>query len=441
MFVQQFKSKQHTMKMRKLLIAIAILFIGSSGQAQFFKKLGKSAEKAAERAVTRKTEQKVNKETEKAMDTILGNGKKKNKSTSEKNDNQETTVNDNQVIDAVANDTPEVQSEGEVPEAKAWSKYNFVPGEKIIFEDNLANEENGEFPSRWDLSQGSAENAQIGDEKIINFENRSIINPLMETENYLPEVFTIEFDAYFNDVYASWQSYDIRFWKGSQYLSEDKGTFYPIQIFKDGATTHTKVQGNAKKFDAHNEGLGKAIGWKHIAISFNKRSLKVFVDEYRALNIPNYKYQPKMVSIATYMHKPEGETMAIKNIRIAEGGKKLYDRVMADGKFVTRGILFDVNKATLKPSSMGVINEVAKMMLEHTDLKFSIEGHTDSDGEETHNLQLSEKRAAAVKEALVNSGVDSSRFQVKGMGESVPVSNNATPEGKANNRRVEFLKI
>lgn len=444
MFVNN--SKQQIMKMRTFLIAIALLFIGTTAEAQFFKKLGKSAEKAAERAVTKKTEQKVSKETEKAMDTILGNGKKKKKRTSKKNKNQETTENDNRKSDSrknetVANDTPEVPSETEAPEAKAWSKYNFVPGEKIIFEDDLNREENGEFPSRWDLSQGSVENAKMSDENVINFENSSIITPLMDTENYLPEVFTIEFDAYFHDVTYSWQSYNIRFWKGAGNHSEGKSKFYPIKVFKDGAITHTNINGNAKEFDAHNAAVGKTIGWKHIAISFNKRSLKVFVDEYRALNIPNFGHKPQMLSIQSYMYQQEGKPMAIKNIRIAEGGKKLYDRVMADGKFVTRGILFDVNKATLKLSSMGVINEVAKMMQEHTDLKFSIEGHTDSDGEETQNLELSKKRAAAVKEALVNYGVASSRFQIKGKGEGVPVSDNTTPEGKANNRRVEFVKF
>lgn len=427
------------MKTKTLLIAIALLFMGATTQAQFFKKLGKSAEKAAERAVTRKTEQKVNKETERAMDTILGNGKKKKKHSSKKNKSKEVEENDDSINTPTERD--DAEETVEVSEPKTWSKYNFVPGDKIIFEDNLANEENGEFPSRWDLSQGNAENARQGDEHIINFENRSIITPLMETQDYLPEVFTIEFDAFFNDVHFSWQSYEVRFWQGAQYHSEGRDVFYPIQIFKDGATTHTKVQENAKKYDAHDEGVGKTTGWKHIAISFNKRSLKVFVDEYRALNIPNYKFKPQMLSIGSYMHKPEGETMAIKNIRIAEGGKKLYDRVMADGKFVTRGILFDVNKATLKPGSMGVINQVAKMMHEHTDLKFSIEGHTDSDGEESSNLQLSEKRAAAVKEALANAGVDNSRLQVKGKGESVPDSDNSTPEGKANNRRVEFIKL
>ena len=90
---------------------------------------------------------------------------------------------------------------------------------------------------------------------------------------------------------------------------------------------------------------------------------------------------------------------------------------------------------------MGVINEIAALMKEHADLKFSIEGHTDSDGEDSSNLQLSEQRALAVKDALIALGVDATRMQHKGHGESVPVAENSSPEGKANNRRVEFVKI
>ena len=132
---------------------------------------------------------------------------------------------------------------------------------------------------------------------------------------------------------------------------------------------------------------------------------------------------------------------AIKAIRVNEGGKKLYDRVMADGKFVTHGILFDVNKSTIKAESMGTINEIVKLMNEHSDLRFRIEGHTDSDGDDAYNQKLSEDRAASVKSLLVDSGIDASRFETKGFGESKPVDNNTTPEGKANNRRVEFIKL
>ena len=132
---------------------------------------------------------------------------------------------------------------------------------------------------------------------------------------------------------------------------------------------------------------------------------------------------------------------SIKNIRVNEGGKKLYDRILEEGKFVTRGILFDVNKAIINGESMGTINEIVKLMKKHPDLNFRIEGHTDSDGEESFNQKLSEDRAAAVKIMLVKLGIDGSRLESKGWGESKPLSENSTPEGKANNLRVEFIKI
>ena len=119
----------------------------------------------------------------------------------------------------------------------------------------------------------------------------------------------------------------------------------------------------------------------------------------------------------------------------------LYERVITDGKFVTNGIRFDVGKATIKPESMGVVNQVFKLMQEHTDLNFSVEGHTDSDGDDELNQKLSEDRAASVKDILVEMGIGPDRFETRGFGESRPVDNNSSPEGRANNRRVEFIKI
>ncbi len=181
--------------------------------------------------------------------------------------------------------------------------------------------------------------------------------------------------------------------------------------------------------------------WKHIAISFNKRSLKLYMNEERLLNIPNLGYKPEMFSIGADFDNRFITMSSIKNIRVNEGGKKLYDRIMADGKFVTHGILFEVNKADINAKSMGTINEIVKLMKEHPDLKFSIEGHTDSDGDESFNQKLSEERAAAVKNLLVDSGIDDSRMKTKGWGENKPLNKNSTPEEKANNRRVEFIRI
>ena len=268
----------------------------------------------------------------------------------------------------------------------------------------------------------------------------------MDEEKYLPEVFTIEFDAFFKRVHGpTYQDYYINFWPGSKnygYSEDGKSYCGSITLNMHGAALSCNNDGNAKKYSSYDESIVVAVNepvWRHIAIAFNKRSLKVFIDENRVLNIPNLDYKPETFVLTAY--GPYEELSAIKNVRIAEGGKRLYDRVIEDGKFVTRGILFDVNQATLKPESMGVINEVAKMMQEHEDLNFNIQGHTDSDGEENYNLELSAERADAVKEALIGLGTTEERLQTEGKGESVPVADNTSPEGKANNRRVEFIKI
>ena len=131
----------------------------------------------------------------------------------------------------------------------------------------------------------------------------------------------------------------------------------------------------------------------------------------------------------------------IKNVRIAKGAVPLYDKFLVNGKFVTTGIKFDVNKATIKPESMGTINYVVKMMTDHADLKFSIEGHTDTDGEDAANQKLSESRSKSVLDVMVKLGVSADRLTSKGHGESKPMAGNDTPEGKAQNRRVEFVKF
>jgi outer membrane protein OmpA-like peptidoglycan-associated protein len=112
-----------------------------------------------------------------------------------------------------------------------------------------------------------------------------------------------------------------------------------------------------------------------------------------------------------------------------------------DAKIVTHGINFDVDKATLRPESMGTLNQIKRIMTDSPDLQFEIDGHTDNTGVAAHNLTLSQQRAEAVKAQLVTMGISASRLTAKGFGDSKPTADNTTSEGKANNRRVEFVKI
>ena len=104
--------------------------------------------------------------------------------------------------------------------------------------------------------------------------------------------------------------------------------------------------------------------------------------------------------------------------------------------------MFDVNSDQIKAESNGVLKEIATVLQENPTVKVKIIGHTDSDGDAILNLDLSKKRAMAVKTALSTVfGIDTSRLETDGKGASQPSEPNTTPQGKANNRRVEFIKL
>lgn len=374
--------------------------------------------------VEKKTEKEANNAVDKAIDDTFDSifGRKKNKKNQEQNPAESPNT---EGTEAGATGTSNEN-------LNAWTKFDFVPGDVVIFEDNLENEVNGEFPSKWDLYRGNVEIAKYGEENVINFpatENGSIV-PLMKNQgDYLPEKFTVEFDAYFSEFCTRYrvELYDMVNQK--QPAGRSFVLINPQDVHVEGfGGTNVEVPNQTYPF------------WKHISISFNIRALKVYYGEKRASNIPNLKQEPTGLSIISGQCHAGNQAM-IKNIRIAEGAVELYDRFMTDGKIITNGIKFDVNKATLKPESMGVINQIYKLMEAHPEISFSVEGHTDSDGEDAMNLKLSEQRANTVLNKLVEMGISQDRLTAKGLGESMPIMDNTTPEGKANNRRVEFVKI
>ena len=104
-------------------------------------------------------------------------------------------------------------------------------------------------------------------------------------------------------------------------------------------------------------------------------------------------------------------------------------------------ILFNSGKASFQKQTIPVLQAMTAILKEYPTAKFSLEGHTDSTGSEASNQKLSEERAAAVKNFLVENGIDASRLSSKGFGESMPVDSNKTAKGKANNRRVEVKLV
>jgi OOP family OmpA-OmpF porin len=106
---------------------------------------------------------------------------------------------------------------------------------------------------------------------------------------------------------------------------------------------------------------------------------------------------------------------------------------------ITEIVQFETNKAVLLPQSEELLKEVAEAFKEHPEIEeVQVEGHTDSQGGDKANMKLSDARAKAVRDFLINQGIAGSRLVAKGFGESKPVADNDTEEGRYKNRRVEF---
>jgi outer membrane protein OmpA-like peptidoglycan-associated protein len=247
----------------------------------------------------------------------------------------------------------------------------------------------------------------------------------------LPEMFTFEFDLYLPggrmEIYCP-TGEEGRAHTRHSYIEFHKNQ---VRILGDGGGESEMLL---------ERGLQDQV-W-HCRVMGNKKYLKVYVNELRVGNVPNADFV-RGNEIHFFMYNPGADEVLLDNFRVAEGGKKiLYDALLANGRVATQGIYFDSGSDKLRPESTPTLKEMGQMLQEHADLRLMIEGHTDDQGDDASNQDLSERRAASVRSHLVSEyGIDGGRLESKGFGESKPVSPNGTPEGRQNNRRVELVKL
>jgi outer membrane protein OmpA-like peptidoglycan-associated protein len=133
--------------------------------------------------------------------------------------------------------------------------------------------------------------------------------------------------------------------------------------------------------------------------------------------------------------------VSIADIGAQNDAKRLADALARDGHVAIYGIYFDVDKDVLKPESETALAHILALLQAQPKLRLEVQGHTDNTGKPAHNQQLSDARAAAVKKWLVAHKIDGARLTPKGYGETVPVGDNKTAEGRAKNRRVELKQL
>ncbi|MCL7961114.1 MAG: OmpA family protein, partial [marine benthic group bacterium] len=197
------------------------------------------------------------------------------------------------------------------------------------------------------------------------------------------------------------------------------------------------VAGNARESRTQTHRLAKEL--TPIRIHVDGSYVKVYLNEQRISNIPNAEI-PRSDRVRFRVVANQNYPTYLGNIRIAAGGGDLYDVLSTEGRFATQGILFDFNSDRIKPESTPTLREIGEMLQDHSDMSLLIEGHTDAEGDDSYNQELSERRARAVVNYLVAEyGLDEVRLAAEGFGESMPAADNATPEGRQQNRRVELV--
>ena len=418
-----------------------------------------------ERAIQNRTNNKVYQGVDKGLDKIeegIGNLFKKKKKEEKPAENQQ---NNSQQVDNQGNNATDENSGAKInkPSLQTYSKFDFMSGEKVIVQEDFSQDELGDFPAKWNTnSTGELVNVEGTKGKWLSITKDGVFLPEFITT--LPENFTLEFDLLTN---ADFSFYSTAFNVIMANLSTTKDftkwgrfkhnpvngievNFHPMNAGSSQGRTGYNIYLNDNNSEMKNETntsqfFAKVNNYAKISIWRQKQRLRVYMNEEKVWDLPRAMlaettYNAVIFAVAEF-HKSEDRYL-ISNLRFAVGAPDARNKLITEGKFVTTGITFDVNSATIKPESYGTLKTIAQVLQDNADVKVKIIGHTDSDGDDNSNASLSRKRAEAVK-AVLNSdfGINSSRMESEGKGESQPLEDNKTSVGKANNRRVEFLKL
>ena len=394
--------------------------------------------------VKQKGDQKVDETVDKGLDKAEGKNKKENNEVNVKSENEEVTAR--------------TESKG----LKSYSKYDFVPGDKIVYSEDFSQDVIGEFPVKWNTN-GSGE--------VVTLEGLpgkwlKITEGTKYESPYnikFPESYTIEFDLlaeFKNDQAVPFIKLQL---ESDKFQTDPLPQIAEISLAPNGGI-HVDGSNDGIYFESRNgKGYPVTEGKKqlystfsnynqkntpvHIALWVQKQRIRVWINQDKMYDLPkglaeNMELKKLAFQTTSYGGPQTNYGYFISNIKIATAPPDTRNKLITEGSWSTTGILFDVNSDKIQLPSYGTLKEIATVLSENANVKVKIIGHTDADGDDAKNLDLSKRRATAVKNALSKEfNIDPSRLDADGMGETKPVGDNKTPEGKAQNRRVEFVKL
>ena len=418
-----------------VLAALALGALPSTSEAQF----GKRLKDAVKRTAEDKAIQKATTEESKAIDDALEGGGGAEADTAPAGGTAQPAASEAGAGTGAAAAPGTAATEAAPPKKAgegAFVNFDFVPGDRVLFYDDYTADNVGDFPRRIEFQEGNAEIADWEAGKWLRVsKSAKFAVVLPET---LPDRFTVEFD----------------------YVTNHKASNgWPIMLNLSGAETNWESQGSSNpqvRFDTDEGGAyvgkieasGPAGGdfqntVNRARIMADGKYTKVYINGVRVGNAPNADLgrSNKVQFWVPGYDRAGAQATLVGPIRIAAGGKKLYDALSEKGRVATQGIYFDTGSDGIRQESAPTLKEIGTMLKEHADLKLTIEGHTDNVGKAESNQTLSEKRAAAVRQYLIDTyQIDAARLEAKGLGQTKPVGANDTAEGRQQNRRVELVK-
>jgi OmpA-OmpF porin, OOP family len=405
------------------------------------------------RKINNKVNQRVNKNVDKTIDKGLDaveNGAKEDPKKTEKNDQPNANQN-NQNDKSTGNDN-QAQADKSVGQEQtrlqASSKYDFVPGDKLILFEDFSQDAVGDFPALWTTDvAGEINTLNIAPGNWFNL-NSTEGNYWFMRDIDFPQNFILEMDMVPKEA-ATRIAADVLFFGEEKHTEMDKnydpGTCgIHITIQKDGWYTSGYKKGSSEKLQGSSKvNVVEAGRVNHVIFWVQNRRVRIYHKGAKVLDVPTNIYEgSKFNRFCFKLSRGASCGSYISNIRITNAAPDMRSKLLTEGKLISYGIYFDVNKDIVKPESFGTLKGIATVMNENSDVRVKIVGYTDADGADAANLDLSKRRGASVKDELVKTfGIDASRLESDGMGETKPVAPNDTPANKALNRRVEFIKL
>jgi OmpA-OmpF porin, OOP family len=319
---------------------------------------------------------------------------------------------------------------GEAPGQGVWRNYDFVPGNEVWYAMDLANAQIGRIPvDQLEFIEGNMQVVELDGIRTLEFSSETWFRIPLPDE--LPDDFTVEleFQAAAPNIGltlavgrnesarpAGFTNHYINLWRGAGIYSQANAVSNTDDLWEVAeypVSFKLQVDGSPDQPDY----------------------VILYGGETRVAQVPNADFgraNELEIRVAANGSRPA----YLRNVVVAVHGEPLNDALATTGEFVTRGIMFDVDSDRIRGESTPTLSEILASLERNADMAVTIEGHTDGQGADDYNLDLSQRRAESVVAYLVGNGIDANRLTAVGRGESEPIADNGTEVGRQQNRRV-----